>query len=34
MKLVTKLEGDLLEVVQEHDAGAFPFNPNLHQPGP
>jgi methyl-accepting chemotaxis protein len=34
MKLVTKLEGDLLEVVQEHDVGASPFNRNFHQPEP
>ena len=33
MRLVTKLEGDLLEVMQEH-AVASPFNPNLNQPEP
>jgi methyl-accepting chemotaxis protein len=33
MRLVTKLEGDLLEVMQEHSI-ASPFNPNLNQPEP
>ena len=33
MQLVTKLEGDLLEVMQEHSATTH-TNPNLHQPEP